>query len=57
MCIRDRLVGDPKGKTYGGHLLPGNKITVTGEFVILETEEVLTRAIDEEFKLLLLNLE
>ena len=51
------LVGDPKGKTYGGHLLPGNKITVTGEFVILETKEVLTRAIDEEFKLLLLNLE
>jgi predicted DNA-binding protein with PD1-like motif len=50
------LVGDPKGHTFGGHLLPGNKITVTGEFVIIETEEVLTRSIDEEFKLLLLNL-
>jgi len=51
------LVGDPKGHTFGGHLLPGNKITVTGEFVIIETEETLTISLDDEFKLLLLNLE
>ena len=49
------LVGDPTGKTFGGHLLPGNKITVTGEFVIFETETTLLRTLDEEFKLLLLN--
>jgi len=50
------LVGDQKGNTFGGHLLPGNKITVTGEFVIFETETTLTRALDDEFKLLLLNI-
>ena len=49
------LVGDQKGNTFGGHLLPGNKITVTGEFVIFETETTLTRELDDEFKLLLLN--
>ena len=49
------LVGDPKGYTFGGHLLPGNEITVTGEFVIFETDIKLTRSMDEEFNLLLLN--
>ena len=49
-------IGDEKGKTYGGHLLPNNPISVTGEFVIFETATKLSRKIENEFQLLLLDL-
>lgn len=50
------LIGDIKGVTFGGHVLPGNIISVTGEFVIFETNSELMRNIDDEFKLMLLNI-
>ncbi|MHA1198528.1 MAG: PPC domain-containing DNA-binding protein [Candidatus Heimdallarchaeaceae archaeon] len=50
------VVGDPKGQTYGGHVMPKNRISVTGEFIILETEGSNYRAIDEDFNLMLLDL-
>ena len=50
------VVGDPKGQTYGGHVMPKNMISVTGEFIILETEGNNYRAIDEDFNLMLLDL-
>ncbi len=50
------VVGDSKGKTYGGHVMPENKISVTGEFIILETEGSNYRSIDEGFNLMLLDL-
>ena len=49
-------IGDSEGKTFGGHLLPGNPISVTGEFTIFEIDTTLKREIDDEFKLLLLSL-
>lgn len=49
-------IGDEKGRTFGGHLLPKNPISVTGEFIIFETETKLSRTIENEFQLLLLDL-
>jgi predicted DNA-binding protein with PD1-like motif len=49
-------ISDSEGKTFGGHLLPGNPISVTGEFTIFEIDIALKREIDDEFKLLLLSL-
>ncbi len=49
-------IGDDKGRTYGGHLLPNNPISVTGEFIIFETTTKLSRKIENEFQLLLLDL-
>jgi predicted DNA-binding protein with PD1-like motif len=49
-------IGDAEGKTFGGHLLPGNPISVTGEFTIFEIDTILEREVDDEFKLLLLSL-
>ncbi|MHA2255153.1 MAG: PPC domain-containing DNA-binding protein [Candidatus Heimdallarchaeaceae archaeon] len=49
-------IGDVEGKTFGGHLLPGNPISVTGEFTIFEIDSILEREVDDEFKLLLLSL-
>ena len=50
------LIGDAKGTTYGGHVLPGTIISVTGEFVIFEIQSTITRKLDSEFNLFLLNL-
>ena len=50
------VVGDPKGHTYGGHVMPNNKISVTGEFIIFETEGGNYRSVDDDFKLMLLDL-
>ena len=50
------VVGDSKGKTYGGHVMPNNQISVTGEFVIFETAIGNYRTLDEDFQLLLLDL-
>ena len=49
-------VGDPEGNTYGGHVMPNNTISVTGEFILFETDITLSRAVDEEFKLLLMDM-
>jgi predicted DNA-binding protein with PD1-like motif len=49
-------IGDAEGKTFGGHLLPGNPISVTGEFTLFEINTTLNRELDDEFKLLLLSL-
>jgi predicted DNA-binding protein with PD1-like motif len=50
------VVGDQKCHTYGGHVLANNKISVTGEFIIFETEGGNYRSVDDEFKLMLLDL-
>lgn len=50
------LIGDVKGVTFGGHVLPGTLISVTGEFILFETNSTLNRNIDDEFKLMLLNI-
>ena len=50
------LIGDAKGVTFGGHVLPGTVISVTGEFVLLETKSTLNRNTDDEFKLMLLKI-
>lgn len=50
------VVGDPKCQTFGGHVMPNNIISVTGEFVIIETEGVNYRTKEEEFGLMLLDL-
>ena len=42
-------IGDDKGRTFGGHLLPNNPISVTGEFIIFETTTKLSRKIEDEF--------
>ncbi|MHA1397067.1 MAG: PPC domain-containing DNA-binding protein [Candidatus Heimdallarchaeaceae archaeon] len=50
------VIGDSEGKTFGGHVLPGNIISVTGEFVIVETDVKLSRKKDKQFSLHLLDL-
>jgi len=50
------IIGDREGRTYGGHVLPGNPISVTGEFIIIETDSLLKRRTDNDFNLLLLDL-
>lgn len=50
------MIGDSKGQTFGGHVLPNNIISVTGEFVIFETKKELKRKKFPEFNLFLLDL-
>ncbi len=50
------VIGNIEGNTFGGHVLPGTIISVTGEFTIFETNSTMTRKKDEEFNLFLLNL-
>jgi predicted DNA-binding protein with PD1-like motif len=50
------VVGNQKGQTFGGHVMQNNKISVTGEFVIFETEGSNYRTKDDEFGLMLLDL-
>lgn len=50
------IIGDIKGNTFGGHLLPETTISVTGEFTIFEIDETLRRKRDKEFDLFLLDL-
>ncbi len=49
------LLGDRECRSFGGHLMNDTMISVTGEFVIVETSNLLTRNLDEEFGLFLLN--
>ncbi len=51
------IIGDMEGKTFGGHVLPGTIISVTGEFTIFEIKSTITRKKDEEFNLYLLSLQ
>lgn len=51
------VIGDPDGRTYGGHVLTNNRISVTGEFIIFETAGNNYRTFDENLKLMLLNFE
>ena len=51
------IIGDIRGNTFGGHVLPGTIISVTGEFTILEINSSITRKKDAEFNLYLLNLQ
>ncbi|MHA2357661.1 MAG: PPC domain-containing DNA-binding protein [Candidatus Heimdallarchaeaceae archaeon] len=50
------IIGDKEGNTFGGHVLPDNPISVTGEFKIIETDVTLQRRTDSDFNLLLLDL-
>ena len=49
-------VSDEKGKAFGGHVMPGCLIGVTGELVLIETPGIkLFRKFDEKTKLSLLS--
>jgi len=49
-------VSDEKGKVFGGHVMPGCIIGVTGELVLVETVGIrLLRKFDEKTKLSLLS--
>ena len=50
------IVADETGKCYGGHLMPGCRVSVTIELVIIEAAEELTRARDERTGLNLLRI-
>jgi len=50
------VVGDSNGQTIGGHVMPDNKISVTGEFIIFETQGKNHRTKDNTFGLMLLDL-
>ncbi len=50
------IVADDGAVCYGGHVLPGCRISVTGELVIVEGRGILTRARDERTGLNLLKL-
>ena len=50
------VIADKEGNAFGGHLLPGCRISVTGEVFILEAEQALTRKLEDPFQLALINL-
>ncbi|TFG11046.1 DNA-binding protein [Candidatus Heimdallarchaeota archaeon] len=49
------VIGDSNGQTFGGHVMPNNTISVTGEFIIFETEGINYRTKDDTFGLMLLD--
>ena len=51
------VVGDKDGQTFGGHLLPENCISVTGEVFLIEAKTPLQRKIDKKFDLSLISLD
>lgn len=51
------MITDKNGNAIGGHLLPGCRISVTGEVFMLEGKNQLIRKIDEQFGLSLINLD
>ncbi|MBY9000945.1 MAG: DNA-binding protein [Candidatus Heimdallarchaeota archaeon] len=51
------IIGDRDGNTFGGHVMPDTIISVTGEFVIFEMCSTISRKLDGEFNLFLLNLQ
>ncbi|MHA1303469.1 MAG: PPC domain-containing DNA-binding protein [Candidatus Heimdallarchaeaceae archaeon] len=50
------LLGDSSFGVHGGHLFDGTIISVTGEFVIIESSLDIRRSLDKRFQLSLLNL-
>jgi len=50
------VVADQKGCVFGGHLLVGNKISITGEIFLVEAKKPLIRTLDTQFKIALVNL-
>jgi len=51
------IVADQKGRAFGGHLLPGNTISVTGEIFLVEAKVPLNRTLDAQFQVSLINLD
>jgi hypothetical protein len=52
------VVSDEKANAYGGHVMPGCLIGVTGELVLFEATGIkLSRRFDEKTKLFLLSME
>lgn len=52
------VVSDEKGNAYGGHVMPGCLIGVTGELVLFEATGIrLSRRFDDKTKLFLLSME
>ena len=51
------IVADQKGLAFGGHLLPGNQISVTGEIFLVEAKIPLIRKLDEQFQVSLIHLD
>lgn len=51
------VVADKKGHAFGGHLLAGNKVTVTCEIFLVEAETPLIRAFDTQFQASLIKLD
>ena len=50
------VVADQEGRCYGGHLMPGCKVSVTMELIITELDENVKRARDEATGLNLLDI-
>ncbi|MHA1651185.1 MAG: PPC domain-containing DNA-binding protein [Candidatus Helarchaeota archaeon] len=50
------VIADVNGHTYGGHLLPGCRISVTGEVFLIEAKNTLIREIEDMFKLSLIKI-
>lgn len=44
-------IGDSKFQLFGGHVLQGNIISVTGEFIIFETDAPINRQLNQQFNL------
>ena len=64
ICLKEKapiahahiVVSDEKGQTFGGHVLPGCLISVTGELMLVEAAGMkLERKFDEKTKLYLLS--
>lgn len=51
------VVADSEGRAFGGHLMPGNRISVTGEVFLVEAKTPLIRKVDEQTQLSLINLD
>ncbi|MHA1267767.1 MAG: PPC domain-containing DNA-binding protein [Candidatus Helarchaeota archaeon] len=50
-------IGTEDGQALGGHLLPGNRISVTGEVFLIEAKTSLKRKTDSQFDLALISLD
>lgn len=51
------VVADNNGHAFGGHLLPGNKISVTGEIFLVEAKMPLIRKFNEQIQVALIDLD
>ena len=51
------VIGDKEGNAFGGHLLPGCLISVTGEVFFVEAKSSLTRSLEGPFQLSLIKID